>query len=83
MRRGFAFIELILVLAIITFLAYLAYKTYFLKPLAANPQAQEMMKQENIDGSNYIALKKSLESKVKDINRQAKERQAQTDDQLQ
>ena len=72
MRRGFGFIELILVLAIISFLAYLAYKTYF-----------PVMKQENIDGSNYIALKKSLENKVKDINRQAKVHQAQADDQPQ
>jgi hypothetical protein len=82
-RPAFGFVEIILTMAIMSFLAYLAYKNYFLKPLGSNPQAQQMMKQENIDGSNYLSLKKSLESKVTKISQQAKERRDQTDDQLQ
>ncbi len=69
-RRGFiTLLEMVLVLAIILFVAYAALNTYFKKP-ALNKSTEEFLNQQDIDTSSSKAILDTTKKKINDINEQ-------------
>ncbi|MFH1201592.1 MAG: type II secretion system protein [Candidatus Omnitrophota bacterium] len=73
-KRAFGFIEILLVLVIISFLSYFILKTYLKKP-NLNNDTQKVLTEEGIDSTNQKALLDSIKSKVGAINKQQAERE--------
>jgi len=71
-RAGFMFIELLLVLCIIAFIAYNVFKLYLKKPYL-NQETQQVMLKEGIDTTNYKSIIDSAKKNVQDYQRHFKE----------
>ena len=79
-RSGFAsLIGLILTLAIILILAYVAFKVYFEMPVR-DEEIKGALSEQGIDTSSYQSITESTREKVKDVNKQLLQRQKQLED---
>jgi len=65
-RRGFAFIEIIIVTAIILFLAYKLLNSYFKQPLV-DKETQKALSEQGISTTNYKAMTESVRDKLQNI----------------
>ncbi len=68
-RNGFAFLELIIVAAIILFIFSRYAKTYFKKPLI-NKETEKALSEQGIDTTNYKAIIDTTKSKMQAIQEQ-------------
>lgn len=66
LKSGFMFLELLLVLAIIMFIAYKVINMYVKKP-ALNKEAQKISTEAGIDTSSYKSIVNSTKDKLNDI----------------
>ncbi len=71
-RAGFMFIELLLVLAVIMFIAFKVFKSYFKSP-SLNKEAQRVISEQGIDATNYKSIIDSTKKKLRDIQDQRME----------
>ena len=71
-KAGFMFIELLLVMAIIMFIAFKAFKLYFKNP-SFDKETQKFISEEGIDATNYKSIIDSTKKKLHDIQEQQKE----------
>lgn len=69
LKAGFMFIELLVVLVIIMFLASKVINTYFKKPVL-NKEAQKLSSEAGIDTKNYQTIIDTTKDKLKDIQTQ-------------
>lgn len=68
-RKAFVFLEILLVLIVISFLVYIALKTYFKKP-TMDKETEKILTEQGIDTSNQKAILDSARDKVREINKQ-------------
>jgi len=68
-KTGFMFIELLLVLAIIMFIAFKVFKLYFKKP-SFNKETQRAISEQGIDTASYKSIIDSTKRKLQDIQGQ-------------
>ncbi len=68
-KTGFMFIELLLVLAIIMFLAFKVFKLYF-KKSSLNKETQQVISEQGIDTTSPKSIIDSTRNKLKDIQNQ-------------
>lgn len=68
-NKGFAFLEILLVLAIILFLGSKLLNQYLNKPVV-DKQTRELLTSQGIDTSSYKATTDSFRAKVNDITKQ-------------
>ncbi len=69
-KKGFAsLIGLVLAVAIVCFLAYIALNTYFKRPIA-DKSLNQTLSEQKIDTTSYQSLIKSTKSKIEDITQQ-------------
>jgi uncharacterized protein YneF (UPF0154 family) len=66
LKAGFMFIELLLVLAIIMFLAFKVFKLYFKNP-PLNPETQRVISEQGINTATYKSIINSTRDKLEDI----------------
>jgi len=78
-RQSFALIGMLVVLAIVLFLSYFLWHSYFIKPFL-NKSARQAFSAEHYDTSSIPALIKSVRNKVKEINRAVSKRQKQIEE---
>ena len=65
-KAGFMFIELLVVLAIIMFIASKAFKSYFMKP-TLDKETQKVISEQGIDTTSYQSVIDSSKKKLQDI----------------
>jgi flagellar biogenesis protein FliO len=65
-KAGFMFIELLLVLAIIMFIAFKVFKLYFKSP-PLNQETQQVISEQGINTSTYRSILNSTRNKLEDI----------------
>ena len=68
-KKAFVFLEILLVLIVISFLVYIALKTYFKKP-TMDKETEKILTEQGIDTSNQKAILDSARDKVREINKQ-------------
>lgn len=68
-KAGFMFIELLLVLAIIMFIAFKVFKLYFKGP-SLNKETQQVISEQIIDTTSSKSIIDSTRNKLKDIQNQ-------------
>ena len=68
-KAGFMLIELLVVLAIIMFIASKAFKSYFTKP-SLDQETQKVISKQGIDTTSYQSLVDSSKKKLQDIQKQ-------------
>ncbi|MDD2689197.1 MAG: hypothetical protein PHT41_03490 [Candidatus Omnitrophica bacterium] len=68
-KRGFTYIGLLLVLAIILFFVYKVINLYF-KQTAVNKETGKVLLEQNIDTRNYKTIIDSTREQIKDIQTQ-------------
>ena len=68
-KVGFAFIELLLVLAIILFLGYKLLNFYFKQP-SINPETNKALIEQGIDTTNYKTTADTVRNKIENIQKQ-------------
>jgi cell division protein FtsB len=68
-KAGFMFIELLLVLAIIMFLAFKVFKLYF-KKSSLNQETQQVISEQGIDTASSKSIIDSTRNKLGDIQNQ-------------
>ncbi len=68
-KKGFAFVELILVLVIILFLIFAVFKLYF-KKTPLNQETKKSLSEQGIDTTNYKTIQDSTKKKIQDIKMQ-------------
>jgi competence protein ComGC len=68
-KAGFMFIELLLVLAIIMFIAYKVINVYFKKP-SLDKETQKFISEQGIDATNYKSIIDSTKDNLKGIQNQ-------------
>ena len=71
-KTGFMFIELLLALVIIMFIAFKVFDFYFKKP-SLDKEAQEMISEQGIDTTNYKSFIDNTQKKLQDIQDQRME----------
>ncbi len=69
-KNGFAFIELLLVIAIILFLFYKVINLYFKKTPTINKETEKALSEQGIDTTNYKSIVGSTREKIQDIQTQ-------------
>ena len=62
-KTGFMFVELLLVLAVVMFIAFKVFKLYFNNP-PLNPEAQRVISEQGIDTTNYKTIIDSTQEKL-------------------
>jgi competence protein ComGC len=67
--KAFAFLEILLVLMVISFLVYIALKTYF-KKLTMDKDTEKFLSEQGVDTRNQKAILDSVKDKVRGINKQ-------------
>jgi len=67
-KAGFMFIELLLVLAIITFIAFKVFKLYFKNP-PLNKETQKVIAAQGIDTRSYKSTIDSTRDRLEDIQK--------------
>jgi uncharacterized protein YneF (UPF0154 family) len=65
-KTGFMFIELLLVLAIIMFIAFKVFKLYFKNP-SLNKETQRVISEQGIDTTSYKSTIDSTRDKLENI----------------
>ena len=65
-KTGFMLIELLLVLAIIMFITFKAFKLYFMKP-SLDKETQKVISGQGIDTTSYQSLIDSSKKKLQNI----------------
>jgi len=68
-KAGFMFIELLLVLAIIMFIAFKVFNLYFKKP-SFNKETQKVISEQGIDTTSSKSIIDSTKKKLQDIQGQ-------------
>jgi len=68
-KRGFALVELLVVAAIIMFLAFKMWEAYSKKPVLSK-ETEKVMTEQGIDTTNYKTISDSMKSKVEEIQKQ-------------
>ena len=68
-KTGFMLIELLVVLAIIMFIASKVFKSYFIKP-SLDKETQKVISEQDIDTTSYQSLIDSSKKKLQDIQDQ-------------
>lgn len=71
-KTGFMFLELLLALAIIMFIAFKVFDFYFKKP-SLNKETQEVISEQGIDTTSYNSFIDSTKKKLQDIQDQRME----------
>lgn len=69
--RGFALIELLIVLVIIAFIIFKMLNNYYKRP-ALDKSTQIIMSEQGIDTANYSSIKDSIKNKLQHINAEHK-----------
>jgi len=69
-NKGFGFIGILLVLAIICFLFYKVMNLYFKKTPTINKETQKTLSEQGINTANYKSIVDSTREKVQDIQAQ-------------
>lgn len=72
-KTGFMFIELLLVLAIIMFIAFKVFKAYFKQP-SLNKETQRLISEQGIDTASYKSIIDSTKKKLQGIQDQHMEK---------
>ena len=72
-KTGFMFIELLVVLAIIMFIAFKVFKLYF-KNLTLNEETQRAISGQGVDTTSYKSIIDSTKKKLQDIQDQHMEK---------
>jgi len=67
-NRGFGLIEIILVAAVICFIAFLGLKAYVHNPVVDEP-TQKILSEQGIDASSQKAVLDSTRDKISEINK--------------
>jgi len=67
--QGFAFLELLLVLAIILFLCYRLLNLYF-KKTSVDKETKQILSDQGIDTTTYKSTTESVRTKIQDITKQ-------------
>lgn len=65
-QAGFMFLELLLVLVIIMFIAFKVFESYSKKPVL-NKETEKVMSEQGIDTTSYKSIIDSTKSKLEDI----------------
>lgn len=65
-KAGFMLIELLVVLAIIMFIAFKLFNVYFKKPVL-NKETEKIISEQGIDTTSYKSIIDSTKSKLEDI----------------
>ena len=65
-KTGFMFIELLLVIAIIMFIAFKVFNVYFKKPVL-NKETEKVISEQGIDTTSYKSTINSTRDKIEDI----------------
>jgi hypothetical protein len=65
-KTGFMFLELILAVAAVMFLAFAVFKLYFKQPYI-NKETQKVISEQDIDTTSYKTTIDSTRSKIEDI----------------
>ena len=68
-KKAFVFLEILLVLIVISFLVYIALKTYFKKP-TMDKDTEKFFTEQGVNTTNPKTILDSVKGKVKEINRQ-------------
>ena len=68
-KTGFMLIELIVVLAIVMFIAFKMWEAYSKKPVLSK-ETEKVMTEQGIDTTNYKTISDSIKNKVEDIQKQ-------------
>jgi prepilin-type N-terminal cleavage/methylation domain-containing protein len=68
-RKGFGFIEILIVLAIILFLGYKLLNVYFKRP-SINPETNKALIEQGIDTTNYKTTADTVRNKIENIQKQ-------------
>jgi len=68
-KKGFAFIETLIVLTIILFLVYKLLNFYFKQP-SINPETNKALIEQGIDTTNYKTTADTVRNKIQDIQKQ-------------
>ncbi len=67
-KRGFMYLEILLVLAIIIFAGFKVFKAYYKSP-TINKETQKIMIEQGIDTTNYKTTVDSYRDKLEDIQK--------------
>ena len=68
-KKGFAFIETLIVLTIILFLVYKLLNFYFKQP-SINPETNKALIEQGIDTTNYKTTADTVRNKIENIQKQ-------------
>lgn len=77
-KRGFMFIEPLLVVAIIMFVLFQLFKIYF-KP-AINKDAQKFITEQGVDATNYKTITDTAKKQIQDLQTQYTEKLKQAEE---
>ena len=69
-----SFLGLLLVLAIIGFLSYNAFKNYFVNKPISDKNTSQSLEEQGIDTGSYQSILGTARKKIKDINKQSSRR---------
>ncbi|MCX5701608.1 MAG: hypothetical protein NTW64_01340 [Candidatus Omnitrophica bacterium] len=78
-KRGFMFIELLLVVAIIMFVLFQLFKIYLKKPII-NEDAKEFIAEQGVDATNYKTITDTAKKKIQDLQTQYTEKLKQAEE---
>jgi competence protein ComGC len=78
-KRGFMFIEPLLVVAIIMFVFFQLFKIYFKKP-AINKDAQKFIAEQGVDATNYKTITDTAKKQIQDLQAQYTEKLKQAEE---
>ncbi|MFH1641079.1 MAG: hypothetical protein ABIA66_03840 [Candidatus Omnitrophota bacterium] len=78
-KRGFMFIEPLLVVAIIMFVLFQLFKVYFKKP-SVNKDAQKFIGEQGIDTANHKTITDSTRKQIQDLQSKYEAQLKQLDD---
>lgn len=69
-KKGFGFIELLLVLVVILFLFYKVINLYFKKATTPNKETEKALSEQGINTTNYKSIIDTTKEKIKNIQTQ-------------
>ncbi len=78
-RRGFTLLGLLLAIAIVCVLYYIAVNTYFKKPIL-DKSTEKSLSEQGIDISSHQAILESTKEKLEDINKKLLNKSRQIED---
>lgn len=75
-NKGFALIEMVIVIVIIGIISYFLIKTYF-KGSQVDKQTEQSVKEQGMNPNNYTSIMKNSRAKVNEFNKSYQEREKQ------